>query len=319
MYIICSDPIVELSSSAVPTASNILLSLGSLCPEKVLDTPVHDVQTVFRHLPISLLGYTVESTYSVTFVTLSRVDFQPLVVRCFVREIPEAGRLGYEFDWLVIVGRIRTWRRKVCKAVNSAAEQVPWLTKLRTRATKNVGVAHDYVSRGTDCTCSAMSVPKLLYSYSGSTLQQPLLPDTPPQATFSAVEMSDSKKSETSDNDFSDIYPVLQQTHSFTSEAFHRFGFGNGKEVGAEPVRLVGATAARLPRGGGASDSEGKFGGGVDANSDPEVAAFAGKEEGARGGEPELDLNYTITGVSGTSSAAINCGRMCTHYPCIYG
>lgn len=156
-----------------------------------------------------------------------------------------------------------------------------------------------------------MSVPKLLYSYSVPALQQPLLPAAPPHSITEINDMSTSKRSEASNYDFSDIHPAIE-AHSFTSEAFHRFGNVNDTAGGA---KLRQQEAASNWAGG--SDSDGLFSGGIDANSDPEVAAYVQKARSAAetgyGEEPELDLNYSITrNTSGASSAIINCGKIFT-------
>ena len=106
--------------------------------------------------------------------------------------------------------------------------------------------------------------------------------------------MSVSRKSDANDEDFSDIQPVVQ-THSFSSEPFHRFG-----NTGFEHMRQ--ATAQGL---GGSGD---KFSGGVDANSDPEVAAFAYNE---RTGIPAAaDYEISQPFVHSTFSTAINTGEV---------
>ena len=113
-----------------------------------------------------------------------------------------------------------------------------------------------------------MSLPRFLYS--DSTLEKPLLPAHPPavaadrQTDREERVMSSSRKIDASDEVLSGVYSALE-THSFTSEPIHRFG-GNAAAAATAvpPVAAVQSVA-----------SEAKFTGGVDANSAPEVAAFA--------------------------------------------
>jgi two pore calcium channel protein 1 len=141
-----------------------------------------------------------------------------------------------------------------------------------------------------------MSVPKYLFSTEGG-VYEPLLSLQHPTKAKSERNMSVSRKSDANDEDFSDIQPVVQ-THSFSSEPFHRFG-----NTGFEHMKQ--ATAQRL--GGGAGNGVGgsgdKFSGGVDANSDPEVAAFAYNEVLAA-----ADFETAQPFVHSTFSAAINTG-----------
>ncbi|CAI8006543.1 hypothetical protein GBAR_LOCUS4775 [Geodia barretti] len=145
-----------------------------------------------------------------------------------------------------------------------------------------------------------MSVPKYLISTEGG-VHEPLLSSQHTTKATSERNMSVSRKSDANDEDFSDIQPVVQ-THSFSSEPFHRFG-----NTGFEHMRQ--ATAQGLGGGGagnGVGGSGDKFSGGVDANSDPEVAAFAYNE---RTGIPAA-ADYEISQPFGhsTFSTAINTG-----------
>jgi two pore calcium channel protein 1 len=113
------------------------------------------------------------------------------------------------------------------------------------------------------------------------------------------MAMSNSRRSDTTDDDPNDLQPSVR-TESFSTEAFHRFG-----NAGLEQQRRAAAAvaaAAQWPHEG--SGSEVKFAGGVDANSDPEVAAFAEKERAAGG--PGLAFNSDVPLVSSSTFSAIN-------------
>lgn len=131
-----------------------------------------------------------------------------------------------------------------------------------------------------------MSWPRHLYS--DSTLTR-LLPEQKPSAGVSTNSnhtdrkqgvrgMSSSGKAEAFDEAFNDVH----RTHSFSSEPFHRFvvhGNVNAAAAAADGRPAADAVAVAVQ----SVDSEARFTGGVDANSDPEVAAFAMKEGGELG------------------------------------
>lgn len=96
-----------------------------------------------------------------------------------------------------------------------------------------------------------MSLPRLLYSESGA---EPLLP------AVSDNRATDNPKAMSSKTDASDdIFSSNGESLSFTTEPFHRFG-----------------NAAAAHRNSPAVQStEDRLMGGVDANSDPEVAKYA--------------------------------------------
>ena len=144
-----------------------------------------------------------------------------------------------------------------------------------------------------------MSVPKLLYadSYLEPLLQPGKSGGSSGSSGGDPSNMS-LKISETSDADISDQLEIASQ--SFATEPFHRFG----NAAAAEHRRA--AAFPRVAAGGkGSGDdgaSEGRLTGGVDGNSDPEVAAYVIKE---RGGHARTQL-----GVSRTSHRPpVNCGK----------
>ena len=147
-----------------------------------------------------------------------------------------------------------------------------------------------------------MSVPKYLYSTEGGALE-PLLAVQPANGK-PVREMSVSRKSDANDDDFSDIQPAV---YSFASEPFHRFG-----NMGFQHTKRA---TVQVPDGGAGNGSEERFTGGVDANSDPEVAAFAhngrttGLQPVAAGLGREGYVNAHPSHSSITGSAAVNSGE----------
>ena len=144
-----------------------------------------------------------------------------------------------------------------------------------------------------------MSVPRLLYAES---YREPLLPlengggssGSSGSGGGDPLNMS-SKRSETSDADISDQLEIASQT--FTTEPFHRFG--NAAAAGHRRAAAFPRVPAGGKGGGDDGSSEGRLTGGIDGNSDPEVAAYVVKERG--GHQP---------GVSGSSvRPAANCGK----------
>ena len=142
------------------------------------------------------------------------------------------------------------------------------------------------------------ALPKRLLQ-PGSKLFEPLLPTFEPPLSISgagAEEDMSSKINGTSTDD--DLRPALE-THSFTSEAFHRFG---NAAAAAQQGRVVTAS----------SDSEARFTEGVDAKCDPELAAFANKERNrpaGSGGELGAYDYRNFGHVSIHTSAGINSGK----------
>ena len=151
-----------------------------------------------------------------------------------------------------------------------------------------------------------MSVPKYLFSTEGG-VAEPLLPAQHPAKAKSERKMSVSRKSDANDDDFSGVQPAFQ-TNSFSSEPFHRFGATGFVQMRQAAAQRGGGEGV----GGGSGD---RFTGGVDANSDPEVAAFAYNERtgvppaaaAGIGGGDGVETAHPL--VHSTFSAAINTGE----------